>query len=80
MPSMPEDFDPSQMQGAFGGQMPNMGELPEGFDPSQMPGGNWGPNMNGTGRTASSGANLIWLAVSVLVLGVGLLVAKLYKR
>ena len=116
MPTMPEGFDPSQMEGSFGGQMPNMGELPEGFDPSQipggfggmfpggssngtentpgnnnstgtgnrpssdnmqMPGGNWSPNMNGMGN---ANTNLIWIAVSVLVLGVGLLIAKLYKK
>ena len=123
MPTMPEGFDPSQMQGGFGGQMPNIGELPEGFDPSQipggfggmfpsesstgtentptdnsdnndstgtgnrpsrdnmqMPGGNWSPNMNGMGNAASSNTNLIWIAVSVLVLVAGLVVAKLYKR
>ena len=36
---LPEGFDPSQMQGGFGGQIPNVGELPDGFDPSQMQGG-----------------------------------------
>ena len=140
MPTMPEGFDPSQIQGGFSGQMPNMGELPEGFDPSQMPGGlggqmpegfdpsqmqggfggmfpgqfsgeagttssddsentdsannsnrpsrdnmqmpggNRGSGMNGMGNTAGGSTNLIWLAVSVLVLGVGLLIAKLYKH
>ena len=132
MPTMPEGFDPSQIQGGFSGQMPNMGEIPEGFDPSQMPegfnpsgmqggfggmfpgqssgeagttssdnsentdsannsnrpsrdnmqmpGGNWGSGMNSTSNTAQGSTNLIWLAVSVLVLGVGLLIAKLYKH
>ena len=140
MPTMPEGFDPSQIQGGFSGQMPNMGEIPEGFDPSQMPGGlggqmpegfapsqmqggfggmfpgqsygeagttssdnsentdsannsnrpsrdnmqmpggNWGSGMNGMGNTAGGSTNLIWLAVSVVVLGVGLLIAKLYKH
>lgn len=132
MPTMPEGFDPSQMQGGFGGQMPNMGEMPDGFDSSQMPagfdpsgmqggfgggfpgqssegtgttpldnsgdtdsagnnnrpsrdnmqmpGGDFNFNMNGVGNVTSSGTNLIWLAVSVLVLGAGLIVAKLYKR
>ena len=123
MPAMPEGFDPSQMQGDFGGQMPNIGELPEGFDPSQipggfggmfpsessngtentptdnsdnndstgtgnrpsrdnmqMPGGDFNFNMNGMGNAASSNTNLIWIAVSALVLVVGLVVAKLYKR
>lgn len=132
MPTMPEGFDPSQIQGGFSGQMPNMGELPEGFDPSQMPegfnpsgmqggfggmfpgqssgeagttssdnsentdsannsnrpsrdnmqmpGGNWGSGMDGMGNTAGGSTNLIWLAVSVLILGAGLLIAKLYKH
>ena len=132
MPAMPEGFNPSQMQGGFGAQMPNMGEIPEGFDPSQMPegfnpsemqggfggmfpgqssgeaettssdnsentdsannsyrpsrdnmqmpGGNWGSGMNSTSNTAGSSANWIWLAVSVLILGAGLLIAKLYKH
>ena len=38
-PEMPEGFDPSQMPGGLGGEMPDMGELPEGFDPSQIQGG-----------------------------------------
>ncbi|MGI6743169.1 MAG: CotH kinase family protein [Eubacteriales bacterium] len=132
MLEMPEGFDPSQMQGGFGGQMSNMGEMPErfdpsqipeGFDPSQMqdgfsgmfpggssdgtettpsdnsgntdsadnsnrpsrdnmqiPGGDFNFNMNNTGNTASSSANLIWLSVSVLILGAGLIVAKVYKH
>ena len=49
-------------------------------DNMQMPGGNWGSGMNSTSNTAQGSANLIWLAVSVLVLGVGLLIAKLYKK
>ena len=49
-------------------------------DNMQMPGGNWGSGMNGMGNTAGGSTNLIWLAVSVLVLGVGLLIAKLYKH
>ena len=46
----------------------------------QMPGGNWGSSMNGMGNTTQGSTNLIWLAVSVVVLGVGLLIAKLYKK
>ncbi len=124
--NLPEGFDPSQIPGGAGGQMPNMGELPEGFDPSQMqggftgempegfdpsqipgqnetqpstnggidgnggsspsdgnmqmPGSNFNPNMNGTGNPNSSSSGWIWLAVSVLILGAGLIVAKLYKH
>ena len=49
-------------------------------DNVQMPGGNLNPNMNGMGNSASSNTNLILLAVSVLILGAGLLIVKLYKR
>lgn len=63
--------DMSGKKGNFGGQMPNMGE---------MPGGNFNFNMNVMGNTASSSTNWIWLAVSVLILGAGLIIAKLYKH
>jgi len=36
--------------------------------------------MNGMGNPASSRKNLIWLVVSVLILGVGLIIAKAYKH
>ena len=49
-------------------------------DNMQIPGGNWGSNTNGMGTTTSSGTNWIWLVASVLILGVGLLIARLYKR
>ena len=49
-------------------------------DNMQMPGGNFNPNMNNMGNAASSSTNFIWFAVSVLILGAGLLIAKLYKR
>lgn len=80
MPTMPESFDPSQMQGGFGDQRPNMGAMPEGFDLSQMPGsfgGNFGMNNMGTSTGAVSG--WIWTAVSVLILGAGLIIVKVYK-
>ena len=46
----------------------------------QMPGGDFNFNMNGMGNATSNSTNLIWLVVSILILGAGLLVAKLYKR
>lgn len=49
-------------------------------DNVQMPGGNWASGMNGMGNTAQGSTNLILLAVSVVVLGVGLIIAKLYKH
>ena len=100
MPAMPEGFDPSQMQGGFGGMFPGGASDETGTTPSdnsdntdstdnsnrlsrdnmQMPGGNFNPNMNNMGNAASSSTNFIWFAVSVLILGAGLLIAKLYKR
>ena len=49
-------------------------------DNMQMPSGNWGSGINDMGNAALSSTNWIWLAVSVLMLGVGLLIAKLYKH
>ena len=46
----------------------------------QMPGGEFNFNMNGMGNATSSSINLIWLVVSILILGAGLLIAKLYKH
>ncbi len=97
---MPKDFDPSGMQGGFGGMFPGQSSGEAGTtssdnsentdsannsnrpsrDNMQMPGGDWSSGMNGMGNTAGGSTNLIWLAVSVLILGVGLLIAKLYKR
>ena len=52
---------------------PSRGNMP-------MPGGDFNPNAAGMNSAASGNANRIWLAVSVLVLGIGLLIAKLYKK
>ncbi|MBQ4048204.1 MAG: hypothetical protein IJC93_07535, partial [Clostridia bacterium] len=49
-------------------------------DNMQMPSGNRGSGMNGMGNAVQNSTNLIWLAVSVLILGVGLIIAKLYKQ
>jgi hypothetical protein len=46
----------------------------------QMPVGGFNINMNGMDNTASSSTNWIWLAVSVLILGAGLIIAKLYTH
>ena len=48
-------------------------------DPSQMPGGGFDFSMTGGDSAPSGSSNLIWLAVSVLVLGAGLIIAKLYR-
>lgn len=44
----------------------------------QMPGGDF--NMNGMGNATSNSSGWIWLAASVLILGAGLIIAKLYKH
>ncbi|MBS4959200.1 MAG: CotH kinase family protein [Clostridiales bacterium] len=49
-------------------------------DNAQRSSGNFNPNMNGTGNTAQGRTSWIWLAVSVVVLGAGLLITKLYKH
>ena len=96
-PAMPEGFDPSRMQGGFGGMRPaqssdetettpaenpnsaNNGDAPLRGN-LQMPGGSRGPGANGADNAAQGGTDLIWLAVSVAVLGAGLLIAKLYRK
>lgn len=55
--NLPEGFDPSQIPGGAGGQMPNMGELPEGFDPSQMQGGFTGEIPEGFDPSQIPGQN-----------------------
>ncbi len=40
--TMPEGFDPAQMQGGMFGQPPESMTMPEGFDPAQMQGGMFG--------------------------------------
>ena len=59
--------------------------MPEGFSSSKMPNrgemtsGDFNFGMNGQKNTASSITDWIWLAISVLVLGVGLIIVKKYK-
>ena len=48
--TMPEGFDPSQMQDMMNGQPPTGMRMPEGFDPSQMQGGNVPPDQAGQMR------------------------------
>ncbi|MGN1027242.1 MAG: hypothetical protein ACI4P4_12665, partial [Faecousia sp.] len=60
----------------------NAGSSENGDRPSggniQMPGGDF--NTNGMSNAASNSSGWIWLAVSVLILGAGLIIAKLYKH
>lgn len=44
----------------------------------QMSGGDF--NRNGMGTSASNSSGWVWIAVSVLILGAGLIIAKLYKH
>ena len=79
MSALPEGFDPSQIPG----NQPSTNGRTEGIGSSggnmQMPGGRFNPNRNDTGNTISSSSSLIWLAVSVLILAAGLIVAKIYR-
>jgi len=86
-PGLPEGFAPSQLPEGFDGQMPKgfegqmsgTGEMPEGFDPSQLPEDMFGSNTNNTGNGTQNSANLLLLAVSVIILLIGLIIAKIYK-
>ena len=80
---MPEGFN-----GGFGGQMPGganqtppNNEGNPGFPGNnmQIPGGNFNFNQNSMENTSSINSDWIWIAVSVLILGVGLIIAKEYK-
>lgn len=88
---MPKDFDPSQMPGGFNGSFSDQSEMTlsenaagteswgSGNQNMKMPGGDINFNGNSMGNTASSSTNWIWIAVSVLILGAGLIIAKVYK-
>lgn len=84
----PQGFDPSQMPGDFVGMFPGQSsggtetapEDPSGSTDFTRPSGGNFPGMSGGEYTASSSIDWLWLAVSVLILGAGLLIAKLYKR
>ena len=56
MPQMPnmEDFDPSQMQGGFGGNMPPMPGMNNGFNPEM-------PDMGGFGGMGASDVKLQYI-------------------
>ena len=46
----------------------------------QIPGNSsWGSDINGTGASAQNREGWTWIAVSVLILGVGLIIAQKYK-
>ena len=86
------DMGSMGMGRGFGGGMGRGfgGEMPEGFEPSQMPDVFHGQFPDGTKTTPSdnsgstyfteSSTNWILLAISVLILGAGLLIAKLYRH
>ena len=93
---IPDDFDPSNMNGGFPGQPSGDGNAnaPSGDTESngengenrpdggnmQMPDGDFPFDMNGTNTPASNMTAWIWLAMSIVVLAIGLLIAKLYKH
>ena len=66
----------STIPGGFSGNFPGQ---PSGGGNMQMPGGDFPFDMNGTNTPASNMTAWIWLAMSIVVLAIGLLIAKLYK-
>ena len=92
---MPEGFESSQMPGGFPEQSFDEQESissdnSESFEPAgnsnrpfgdnmQIPNGDFNPNIKGMSNDTSGSNNLIWLAISVLILAIGLFIAKIYK-
>ncbi len=89
---MPGEFDPSQMPGQMpdsaepptdSTESGESGTSAESVRPSrgnmEMPGGEFGFNGNGMGTGVSDTEGWIWIAVSALVLCVGLIIAKMYR-
>lgn len=110
---MPDDFDPSNMQGGFDGNFPgqssgdgnmdapsddtvsngeNGANRPSGGDAQmpggdmqtpngdmQMPGGDFSFDANENNAPASDMTAWIWIAVSIVVLAIGLIIAKIYR-
>ena len=89
MPSMPDadgTFDRSENKSDHTDEQITT-TLNEGSDstipgdfPGEMPGGDFPFDMNGTNTPASNITTWIWLAMSIVVLAIGLLIAKLYKH
>lgn len=91
---MPDGFDPTNIQGGAGGDFPgqssvdengtaesnsaNPGGRPSGGD-MQMPDGDFSFDRNENQTPASDTTPWIWLAASVAILAIGLIVAKKYK-
>ncbi len=68
------DSETSDNTGSFGNRNhPSGGNI-------QMPGGNFGFGMNNMETSTEGVSGWIWIAVSVLILGVGLIIAKVYKH
>ncbi len=89
---IPGEFDPSQMPGQMpdsaepptdSTESGESGTSAESVRPSrgnmEMPGGEFGFNGNGMGTGVSDTEGWIWIAVSALVLCVGLIIAKMYR-
>lgn len=69
--TMPEGFNPAQK-----GEMP---EMPEGLNPFQRPGGDLNSGTDKMEPAKGSISGWLWIAVSVLILGAGLVIVKKYK-
>lgn len=93
--NLSDDFEPSNMQVGFGGDFSGQpsgdgngnaesngddtGNRPNGGN-MQTPGGDSSVDMNGNSAPTSDLTAWIWLAVSIVVLAIGLLIAKIYKH
>lgn len=88
MGNLPEGVDPSQMPNGFGGTFPGqssgeMGSSGQGSRPSvggmQMPEGSFPSGTGAAGELPEELTGWIWIGVSCLILGVGLIIAKKYR-
>ena len=93
---LPEGFDPARMPGGFPGQSSDGRENTprDNLDSTdstennnrpfrendKMPGGSLNPDVSSISNASANSSVWIWLAASALILGVGLLIAKLYKH
>ena len=84
---MPEGFDPSQMmQGGFdpsqmqgGNQQSQSGNSRPSSSGMQMPNQNFGFDMGSINLSSTNLSGWAWLAVSAIILAIGIAIAKAYK-
>ena len=85
MGQMPERFEPAQMaeenntEGSAGTTDFAKDPARPSGDRMQMPGGGFAPAMKDADHAVSGSGDWVWLAVSILVLGIGLVIVKCYR-